>query len=260
MDDEAALQARKAAGADRAQIGVRLGQERRRASLLGEVREAIFGAQDGLVSTLAVVSAVSGASDDSYAVLVAGIATALAGIFSMAAGEYLSSKSQREVALSQIAIERERVARQRNAVEAELAYMLEEDGLPDDEASVVAALIARHREVLLSTKVEKEFGMSIEEASGSPLQGALVMGAAFGLGALAPILPYLLLPVDVALYASFLATAAVLFGIGVVKTRWTRGNPLLSGVEILLVGAFAGIVGYFFGSILPTLLGVPAAG
>ena len=160
---------------DGASIGVRLGEERRRSSRLGEVREAIFGAQDGLVSTLAVVSTVSGATDDRYPVLVAGIATGLAGIFSMAAGEYLSSKSQREIALAQIAMERERVATQRSEVEAELAYMLEEDGLPDEEASVVAGLIGRHREVLLNTIVEKEFGLAVEEAAGSPLQGALVM-------------------------------------------------------------------------------------
>ncbi len=242
---------------DGATIGVRLGEERRRSSRLGEVREAIFGAQDGLVSTLAVVSTVSGATDDRYPVLVAGIATGLAGIFSMAAGEYLSSKSQREIALAQIALERERVATQRSEVEAELAYMLEEDGLPDEEASVVAGLIGRHREVLLNTKVEKEFGLAVEEAAGSPLQGALVMGIAFGLGALAPILPYVLLPVNVALYVSLIATGAVLFAIGVVKTRWTRGNPIWSGLEILVIGAVAGIVGYFLGSVLPALLGAP---
>jgi VIT1/CCC1 family predicted Fe2+/Mn2+ transporter len=86
------------------------------------------------------------------------------------------------------------------------------------------------------------------------------MGIAFGLGALAPILPYLLLPVGVAVYVSVLATAGVLFAIGVVKTRWTRASPLWSGLEILLIGALAGVVGYVFGSILPTLLGAPAVG
>jgi len=245
---------------DRAGMGVRLEEERRRASLLGDVREAIFGAQDGLVSTLAVVSTVSGATNDRYPVLIAGIATGLAGIFSMAAGEYLSSKSQREIALAQIAEEREKVAERRGEVETELAYMLGEDGLPEAEAAQVAAIMARHPEVLLNSKVEKEYGIAVEEAHGSPLQGAVVMGIAFGLGALAPILPYLLLPVGVALYVSVLATAGVLFAVGVVKTRWTRANPLGSGLEILIIGALAGIVGYFFGSILPTLLGAPAVG
>jgi vacuolar iron transporter family protein len=259
MTDRAESEPRSA-GFDRDGVGARLDEERRRAGLLGEVREAIFGAQDGLVSTLAVVSTVSGATNDRYAVLVAGIAAALAGIFSMAAGEYLSSKSQREISLAQIADERERVAEHPDEARFELAYLLEEEGLPSDDASVVAEVIARHRQVLLNTKVLRQYGVAVEEASGSPLQGAFVMGAAFALGALAPILPYVLLPIGVALYASVIATGAVLFAIGVVKTRWTHGPPIWSGVEILAIGAVAGIVGYFFGSILPTLLGAPAVG
>src|SRR5881396_417415 len=178
---------------DRARVGARLDDERRRAGLLGDVREAIFGAQDGLVSTLAVVSTVSGATNDRYPVLIAGIAAGLAGIFSMAAGEYLSSKSQREISLAQIGEEREKVARRPQEVQVELAHILEEDGLPSDDALAVAALMGRHREVLLNTKVLRQYGVAVEEAGGSPLQGAAVMGSAFALGALAPILPYLLL-------------------------------------------------------------------
>jgi VIT1/CCC1 family predicted Fe2+/Mn2+ transporter len=243
---------------DRGPIGARLDEERRRASLLGDVREAIFGAQDGLVSTLAVVSTVSGATGDRYPVLIAGVAAGLAGIFSMAAGEYLSSKSQREISLAQIGAEREKVATRPEQAQVELAQLLEEDGLPGDEATAVAAVIGRHREVLLNTKVLRQYGVAVEEAGGSPIQGAAVMGATFALGALAPILPYLLLPIGVAVYASVIATAGVLFAIGVVKTRWTHGSPIWSGIEILVIGAVAGIVGYFFGSVLPTLLGAPA--
>jgi VIT1/CCC1 family predicted Fe2+/Mn2+ transporter len=267
MDERAGARMTEQAGAaaltdgvDRAGVGARLDEERRRASLLGDVREAIFGAQDGLVSTLAVVSAVSGATNDRYPVLIAGVAAGLAGIFSMAAGEYLSSKSQREISLAQIAEEREKVAERPDLAQVELAHILEEDGLPSDEASVVAEVIGRHREVLLTTKVLRQYGVAVEEAGGSPLQGALVMGTAFALGALAPILPYLLLPIGVAVYASVIATGGVLFAIGVVKTRWTHAQPIWSGIEILVIGAVAGIVGYFFGSILPTLLGAPAVG
>jgi predicted membrane protein (TIGR00267 family) len=212
------------------------------------------------VSTLAVVSTVSGATNDRYPVLIAGVAAGLAGIFSMAAGEYLSSKSQREIALAQIAEERENVANRPAEAALELAHILEEDGLPGEEARAVSGIIGRHREVLLNTKVLRQYGVAVEEASGSPLQGAVVMGASFALGALAPILPYLLLPFGVALYASVILTAGVLFAIGVVKTRWTHGSPLWSGIEILAIGAVAGVVGYFFGSILPGLLGAPAVG
>ena len=235
-----------------------LADERRRASLLGEVREAVFGAQDGLVSTLAVVSAVAGAGTDRFGVLVAGIAAGLAGIFSMAAGEYLSSKSQREIFEAQIVEERREVHERPGEAEAEMAFMLAADGLPRDEAASVARAMALHPEVLLKTMVEKELGLAVEPDEGSPLQGALVMGGAFGLGAAVPILPHLFLASGTAVLVSTFATLTVLFGIGVVKSRWTHRSWWSSGAEIMVIGAVAGVVGYFFGSILPTLLGAPA--
>jgi vacuolar iron transporter family protein len=97
-------------------------------------------------------------------------------------------------------------------------------------------------------------------AEGTPLQGALVMGAAFGIGAAVPIIPYLLLDVEIATWASVAATAGVLFAIGVLKSRWTRRGWLRSGVEILALGAVAGVAGFFFGNLLPGLLGVPSVG
>jgi VIT1/CCC1 family predicted Fe2+/Mn2+ transporter len=248
-----------AASGQATDIGGRLEAERGRAALLGDVREAIFGAQDGLVSTLAVVSAVAGATNDRFPVLIAGIAAGLAGIFSMAAGEYLSSKSQREIALAQILEERGRVVDQPALVEAELAHILTEEGLPDAEAGHIAEVIGRHRDVLLNLKVLKQFGVAVEEAGGSALQGAIVMGAAFAFGAFAPILPYVLLPLGIATAVSVIVTGAVLFGIGVVKTRWTNGSPLWSGLEILVIGALAGVVGYLVGTVLPSLLGVKVA-
>ena len=258
--DEASRASLRADQFDREWINQHVTEERRQAALLGDIREAIFGAQDGLVSTVAVASTVAGASGDRFAVLVAGIATGLAGVFSMAAGEYLSSKSQREIFEAQIAGEREEVRTRPGEAQAEVAFMFEEDGLPADEASEVANIVSRHPDVLLRTMVEKELALHVEEHAGSPLQGAVVMGGAFGLGALVPILPYLVLPIEVAIWASVVAAGAVLFAIGIAKSRWTGRSALRSGVEILVIGALAGVVGYFFGNILPPLLGAPPVG
>ena len=246
-----------AAAYDRVWLREHLADERRKASLLGEIREAIFGAQDGLVSTLAAVSIVAGASAPRVVILMTGIATGLAGVFSMAAGEYMSSKSQREIFAAQFAGEREEVAERPGEAEAEMAYMLEEDGLPRAEASAMATTIAAHPDVLLKTMVEKELGLTGEHTEGSPFQGALVMGAAFGAGALVPVLAFLILPLEIAAWAAIIASGSVLFGIGVLKSRWTRRSWLRSGLEILVLGALAAIAGFFFGNLLPTLLGVP---
>ena len=255
MDDASLRPDRPASTYDRAWVREHLADERRTASLLGEIREAIFGAQDGLVSTLAVVSTVAGASADRVPVLIAGIATGLAGVFSMAAGEYMSSKSQREIFAAQITGERQEVIERPGEAEAEMAFMFEEDGLPRPEAAAVARALAAHPDVLLKTMVEKELGLTGEHAEGSPSQGALVMGTSFGLGSLVPLLAYLILPIGIATWAAVVASGGVLFGIGVVKSRWTRRSWLRSGLEILVLGAVAGIAGFLFGNVLPTVLG-----
>jgi VIT1/CCC1 family predicted Fe2+/Mn2+ transporter len=237
-------------------IAEHLEAERRTSSLLGEIREIVFGAQDGLVSTLAVVATVAGASGQAFPIIVAGIATGLAGVFSMAAGEYIGSKSQREIFDAQVADERVEIAERPGEAEAEVAYMLAEEGLGEADANRIAAILAEHPEVLLRTMVSKELGIQVEAEHGGVLRGSLLMGAAFGLGAIVPVLPFLFLPVGPALPAAVVATGVVLFGIGVVKSRWAHRSALGSGLEVLALAAFAGVAGYLFGTILPRVLGV----
>lgn len=240
---------------DPAWVERHLAAERRRADLLSEIREMVFGAQDGVLSTLAVVSAVGGATSNSFNVLVAGLAAAAAGVFAMAAGEYMSSYSQREIFDAQIAAEAEEVRDRPEEAQAEVALLLQREGLDRAAAFRVARELAQHPAVLLRTMVEKELGLS---AGGDEniLRGAVLMGASFGVAALVPIAPYILLPVQTAVYASVLLTVVLLFGIGALKSRWTLRPWLRSGLETFSLGAVAGIAGYLLGSVLPALLGV----
>ncbi len=240
---------------DKQWLAGHLASERREADLLGEVREAIFGAQDGVTSILAVVSTVASATGETYPVLVAGIAAALAEILSMAAGEYMSSKSQREIYEAQIEKEREEVRDRPAESEAEVAYMLEQEGLSEASARRVAAEIAREPNVLLKTMVEKELGVAVEAGPGA-LQGALILAATFAVAALVPLVPYFAFPVAVALPGSVVFSAIVMFGLGVLKSRLTGRNPIRSGLEIVALVALAGGGGYVAGSILPAALGV----
>ena len=105
-------------------------REQREVSFLGEIREIVFGAQDGLISTLAVVATVAGATNDRADILIAGIATALAGVFSMAIGEYIGSKSQEEIFEERIKGEKQEVQDRPAEAEAEVAYMFMEEGMP----------------------------------------------------------------------------------------------------------------------------------
>jgi len=240
---------------DKAWLRAHLDDERKEANLLAEVREVVFGLQDGVTSILAVVSVVAAASNDTYTVLISGIAATLAEVFSMGAGEYMSSKSQREIFTAQIAAERAEVEERPGEAEAEVAFMFEREGLSDESSRRIAAEIARDPNVLLRTMVEKELGLAVEEG-GSALQGALILAGAFFVSALVPLTPYFFFPVRTGLWVSVGLSAVVMFAVGVWKSRLTKRSALASGLEILVLVAGAAIAGSFFGSILPGLLGV----
>ena len=240
---------------DKAWLRTHLEDERKEADLLAEVREVVFGLQDGVTSILAVVSVVAAASNDTYTVLISGIAATLAEVFSMGAGEYMSSKSQREIFDAQIAAERAEVEERPGEAQAEVAFMFEREGLPEDASRRIAEEIGRDPNVLLRTMVEKELGLTVDEG-GSPIQGALILAGAFFVAALVPLGPYFFLPVRSGLWVSVALSAVVMFIVGVWKSRLTKRNPLVSGLEILVLVAGALIAGSFFGSILPGLLGV----
>jgi len=246
---------RRARDFDPSWLRTHIEDERRTAGLLGEIREAVFGAQDGLISTLAVVLTVAAATHSAFPVLIAGLASALAGVFSMSAGEYMSSKSQREIFEAQIASEEQEVEERPAEAEAEVAFMLEEEGLDRERALRVASDIASSKPVLLKTMVEKELGLTAGD-SGSPLRGAAIMGVAFGAASLIPIVPFVIVATPAAEFGSIAFTGFGLFGMGVIKSRWTRRHWLPSGLEIVGLGALAGIAGYVFGTVLPAMLGV----
>src|ERR1051326_3819811 len=164
--------AARAADFDVAWLERHLEQERREANVLSEIREAVFGAQDGLTSVLAVVSTVGGATNQPLTVLIAGFAATLAGLFSMSAGEYMSSKSQREIFEAQIANEAEEVEERPGEAEAEVAFLLEREGLSTDVARRVARDLATSKNVLLKTMVEKELGLPLDDDA-NVLRGAM---------------------------------------------------------------------------------------
>jgi VIT1/CCC1 family predicted Fe2+/Mn2+ transporter len=240
---------------DKVWLRTHLEDERKEADLLAEVREVVFGLQDGVTSILAVVSVVAAASNDTYTVLISGIAATLAEVFSMGAGEYMSSKSQHEIFDAQIASERQEVAERPGEAEAEVAYMFEREGLSAEAAGRIAAELAREPNVLLRTMVEKELGVTVEHG-GSALQGAGILAGAFFVSALVPLGPYFFLPVREGLWVSVALSAVAMFAVGVWKSTLTKRNPIASGLEIVMLVAGAALAGSFFGSVLPGLLGV----
>jgi VIT1/CCC1 family predicted Fe2+/Mn2+ transporter len=230
-------------------------REGERVARRGRIREVVFGAQDGLLSTLALVTGVRGADATRYTILVAGLSGALAGTISMALGAYVSVKSQRDVFAAELENERRQLERRPHVEVIELADILEAEGLSPDAARQAAQAIATNPDAMLKTMAEKELGIPYEPP-GSPLGDAVTMGSSFVVGASVPILPYLLVAPTAGLAVSVLLTLATLFVMGVVKARLAGAHWFRSGAEIAGLAAAAAALAYVVGTVLPKALGI----
>jgi VIT1/CCC1 family predicted Fe2+/Mn2+ transporter len=234
----------------------KLFRERQRIANLSQIREVVFGMQDGLLTTLGVVTSVVGATSDNTTVLVAGFAEAVAGALAMAAGEYQASKAQHELHSAEIAKERQELEEKPDEEHHELRAIFQREGLSRPSAEAVTELLSEHPELLFRTHVEKELGLRVEEFQ-SPLRNALVMGFSFVLSALLPILPYLFLRPPEGLALSVGLTTIALFGIGVGKAAIGHRNFWRSGLEVMCIGLGAAAVTYLLGTFIPRILGKP---
>ncbi len=232
-----------------------MSQRRRDVERLGRIREFVFGTQDGLLTTLGLVSGVSGATTSHYAVLAAGFAEAVAGMVAMAAGEYISSRSQAQVYQAEIEAERVEVHRDPEDEREEISVLFQEEGLSAENAATVADLIATSEESWLKTMTEKELGLTVADPGGV-LTGAGIMGGAFLLGAAVPILPYIFATGTPALLISVALTLLMLAGMGVGKARLARVNPVTSALEVVVIGSVAAIASYLLGTLLPHIFRV----
>ena len=227
--------------------------ERWRVASLGRIREVVFGAQDGLLSTLALVTSVAVADVGNTTVLIAGLAGALAGMITMASGAYLGSRAEQDIQSAEIAKEVKELEEHPAEELAELVVLYQREGLTFGEAKGVAEHIANDKDLWLRTMIEKELGLS-PEVTTNPIKDALTMGAAFIVAAIIPILPYFFADGGVAISASVPAALVALFVLGMGKGRVVQKSPVLQGLEILVIGAAAAGVGFALGEIIPRLV------
>ena len=228
-------------------------RERWRVARLGRLREVVFGAQDGLLSTVALVTGVAVAVENQTTVLVAGLAAALPGMLSMATGAFLGSRAEQDVQRAEIAREAQELENNPAEELAELVVLYQREGKTYQEARHLADEIAQDKELWLRTLVEKELGISPDETS-SPVKDALTMGIAFILAAIIPILPHFFLEGGPAISISIAAALTGLFILGVGKGRLVQRSPLLQGLEILAIGAVSAGIGFGLGDLIPRLI------
>jgi VIT1/CCC1 family predicted Fe2+/Mn2+ transporter len=227
------------------------GLERRHRGLAGggNLRAAVFGVNDGLVSNASLILGVAGASADASIILLSGVAGLLAGAFSMASGEYVSVRSQREMYEYQIGLERDELKAYPDEEAKELALIYEARGLAWDEAKRLADSMIADPERGLDTLAREELGLNPDEL-GSPFGAAAFSFLSFAAGALIPLLPFLFGRGPSTLVVSIALTGLSLFGVGSTLSLFTGRSALRGGVRMLLIGAAAGALTFAIGRLL----------
>ncbi len=219
----------------------------------GNLRAAVFGANDGLVSNASLVMGVAGAAQDSSIILLTGIAGLVAGAASMAAGEYVSVRSQRELYEYQIQLEREELEEYPEEEAEELALIYNARGVSLERARSMAAELIQDKGHALDTLTREELGLNPDDL-GSPIMAALSSFAAFGLGALIPLLPFLYLGLLAPIAMTIAITAVALFAIGSMTSLFTGKSALMGGLRMLLIGSSASALTYIIGMLLGVTL------
>lgn len=219
----------------------------------GNLRAAVFGINDGLVSNLSLIFGIAGAGSPSATIILAGVAGLLAGAFSMAAGEYVSVRSQREMYEHQIGLERSELQEYPQEEAEELALVYAARGMDESAARDLANRTIANPEKALDTLAREELGLNPEQL-GSPWGAAYSSFMSFAIGALVPLLPFLVLPVSWAPASSIALTAAALFGVGSIISLFTGRSAWRDGLRMLAIGVAAGCVTFAIGRLLGVTL------
>jgi VIT1/CCC1 family predicted Fe2+/Mn2+ transporter len=228
--------------------------ERSRIEKRGRIRQFVFGSMDGLLVPLGVVSGVAGGTGSTKAVLVAGIAEAVAGALSMGAGEFLSGRAEAQVQEAEIREEQMSIRDNPQFELQEMAILLEHEGVNKSDARVIAEKLQTSSRAFSRTMIQKELGLDPEPKTVRFAEGVTI-GVSYLIGSLVPLMPYFLLKIPTALPTSIGVTFLVLAGIGVVRGTLARISLFRSALEVLSVGALTGGGGYLLGTFLPRVFG-----
>jgi vacuolar iron transporter family protein len=226
----------------------------RRMSGSGGFRAAVFGINDGLVSNASLILGVSGAALDSKVILLTGIAGLLAGAASMAAGEYVSMRSQREMFEYQIGLEAQELKTYPEEEAEELALIYEARGIAADDAKKLADRMIGDPERALDTLAREELGLNPQEL-GSAWLAAVSSFIAFAIGAAIPLLPFLWPHATHSLDWTIGLTLAALFITGAIVSLFTGKSLWWSGLRMVFIGTFAAGITFLVGRLFGVVMG-----
>ncbi|MGH9297364.1 MAG: VIT1/CCC1 transporter family protein [Acidimicrobiales bacterium] len=212
----------------------------------GAARAAVFGISDGLVSNISLILGLAGASPPSSVIRLAGLAGLLGGAFSMAAGEYISMRAQAELFEREIEIERREIERHPKGEHHELVRLYESRGMPPELAGRVADELMSDPEVALATHTREELGFN-PDSLGRPLEAMASSFVTFAVGALVPLLPFLVWSSHSAVWVAVAAAGVAALVVGGLLSLFTGRNWWWSAIRQLLICAAAGAVTFGVG-------------
>lgn len=224
-------------------------EQRRTFERLTSVREIVFGVQDGVLTTAGVLAGLSGAVSGRAQIILAALASTAAGALSMAAGAYLGTRAETEVIRTEMRRARQHAKTEPYIVQESLLDELAKEGLSRDVGYRVVRLLSSAPQALYSTAEEKIYGLS-GGSFGNPVLDGLLMGIAFLVGAVVPLLPFVLFSsVRTGLITGIATTALVLFGVGyMVEGRLAEHRyPSIAGARFLAIALGAAALGYGIG-------------
>lgn len=215
----------------------------------GNLRAAVFGINDGLISNVSLLLGIAGATSDQNFILLSGIAGMLAGACSMAAGEYVSVRSQREFFEYQIELERNELKLYPEEEASELAAIYHARGLPKADAVKLSKIVISDPEKALDTLAREELGLNPSEL-GSPWGAAISSFVSFSIGALIPVIPFIFGIYRWNLLIAVCLAGVSLFTVGGLLSLFTNRSALMSGLRMFCIGMAACGLTYFVGSLI----------
>jgi VIT1/CCC1 family predicted Fe2+/Mn2+ transporter len=235
----------------RARLDRILGREKWHSSGTGWISGAVYGANDGLAAVFGIVAGVSGATGGSGFVLTAGLAGAIASALSMATGAFLAERSENEVAAANIERERQEIAEHPEEEKEELSLFYQLKGIDVETADQLAEQVARRPDAMLQALATEEFGVAAGGGA-DPGQAALAAGISTGLGAIVPVIPFMITTGTVAIVAAAVISLIAHFLVGAAKSLVTLRTWWSAGFEMTLAGVIVGGATYLVGLALPT--------
>ncbi|SAK45115.1 VIT family protein [Caballeronia pedi] len=215
-----------------------------------DLRAAVLGANDGLVSNFCLIMGVAGAGSETGTILLTAFAGLIAGAVSMALGEWLSVTNARELARAQIARERDELKYMPDSERHELALIYQAKGIDAVEARRVAAEIMRDEDKALDTLTREELGLDPHELGGNPWSAALASFTLFAVGAIVPAMPFLWASGTRGIAQCVVLSGLGLAGIGMFTSLFNGRGALFSSVRQVLTGMIAAGCTYGIGSLL----------